>query len=179
MRVLGDIRWFLNIRVLWDRTNRTVWLCQDAYIDKMAHDYNINPLRKVHTPLSGSTIGPFDGKATPMSIYGYQRHIGSLIYIAVATCPDIAASVSILARHLTNPSEAHLAEADHIITYLNTTKGHAIQYGPGSMGSESNPRIHILEASSDASYADAPGRTSTEGYIFSLFGGPIDWCSNR
>ncbi|KAM4061869.1 reverse transcriptase (RNA-dependent DNA polymerase) [Hirsutella rhossiliensis] len=34
---LGEPRWFLGIRILRDRQRKTLWLTQDAYIDKIAH----------------------------------------------------------------------------------------------------------------------------------------------
>ena len=37
----------------------------------------------------------------------------------------------------------------------------------------------IFKCTNDASYADATTRKSTEGYLFKLFGGPIDWVSRK
>ena len=36
MKSLGEIEWFLGIRVIRDRSKRLLWLSQEAYIDKMA-----------------------------------------------------------------------------------------------------------------------------------------------
>lgn len=174
MRSLGEVKWFLNIRVTRDRTARKAWLCQDSYINKVVDEYNVNQEFKPRTPLSGSSLVEYSGEASPLQKYAYQRRIGSLIYNAVATRPDIAAPTSLLSRFLSNPSPQHRSEADHIIAYLNATKSLAIQYGSVHL-----PEVHAFKASSDAAFADAPGRKSTEGYIFSLFGGPIDWKSNR
>ncbi len=30
---LGEIKWFIGIRVIRDRTQRKLWLCQDSYIN--------------------------------------------------------------------------------------------------------------------------------------------------
>ena len=35
IREIGDLKWFLRIRVIRDRTQRRIWLCQDAYIEKL------------------------------------------------------------------------------------------------------------------------------------------------
>lgn len=176
MRSLGEINWFLNIRVSRDRAARKVWLCQDSYVDKLVAEYNISQGFKPATPLSGTPLVEFQGEATPAQRYAYQRRIGSLIYSAVSTRPDIAAATSLLSRFLKNPSPQHRSEADNLIAYLHATKYLALQYG----GNEhSEPQIQAFKACSDAAFADAPGRTSTEGYVFSLFGGPIDWKSNR
>ena len=39
MRDLGELHWFLNIRIIRDRPARRLWLCQDSYVDSLAHDY--------------------------------------------------------------------------------------------------------------------------------------------
>src|SRR5204863_8475580 len=56
---------------------------------------------------------------------------------------------------------------------LNTTHSLAIEFS----ADRSNP---VFACSSDAAYADnIPSRQSTEGYLFCLFGGPIDWRSTK
>ena len=35
MRDLGELHWFLNVKVLRDRRQRKLWLSQSAYIDKI------------------------------------------------------------------------------------------------------------------------------------------------
>ncbi|EDN97519.1 hypothetical protein SS1G_12370 [Sclerotinia sclerotiorum 1980 UF-70] len=43
IKSLGDIQFFLGIRVLRDRQNHRVWLCQDNYISKISNGFNIKP----------------------------------------------------------------------------------------------------------------------------------------
>jgi hypothetical protein len=60
---------------------------------------------------------------------------------------------------------------DRLLLYLKETKYLALQFGPNI----DKPRF---QCSSDASYADCEStRKSTEGYLFTLFGGAIDQCS--
>jgi hypothetical protein len=35
MRILKKLKWFLKIRIIRDRVNRKIWLCQNSYISKM------------------------------------------------------------------------------------------------------------------------------------------------
>jgi hypothetical protein len=37
----------------------------------------------------------------------------------------------------------------------------------------------LLETGTDASFADHPDRKSTQGFLFKLFGGSVDWKSNK
>lgn len=41
MTMLGELEWFLGIRVLRDRQKRLLWLSQEAYIEKMANKFGI------------------------------------------------------------------------------------------------------------------------------------------
>jgi hypothetical protein len=55
---------------------------------------------------------PYDGKASAHEICTYQKKIGSLLYVAVITRPDIAFATSRLARFNINPSPEHQKAAD-------------------------------------------------------------------
>jgi hypothetical protein len=81
--------------------------------------------------------------------------------------------VAKLSEFLQNPSPAHQQAAEQAIVYLNTTYSMAIEF------SAQKSELPFVCAS-DAAYADnVPFRHSTEGYLFSLFGGPIDWKSTK
>ena len=60
-------------------------------------------------------IVPFNGQATVKDTKLYRSKIGSLIYLAIQTRPDIAYEVSILLRFLLNPSLQHIKAADWIL----------------------------------------------------------------
>jgi hypothetical protein len=40
-------------------------------------------------------------------------------------------------------------------------------------------RSVVFTAASDVSFADNPDRKSSEGFIFCLFGGPIEWLARK
>ena len=46
MRLLGEVTWFLGIRVTRDIQLCKLTLCQDAYIDKIMAKYKINLLSR-------------------------------------------------------------------------------------------------------------------------------------
>jgi hypothetical protein len=185
MRDRGELHWFPNIRIIRDRQQRKLWLCQDAYIDKIVQS---RTLGQSGHPLSVSRkdLIKFDGQTDPQHVHAYQRRIGSVIYLAVITRPDIALAVSLLAVFLTNPSPRHRAEADRIISYLRDTKYVAIEYSANGIYQASiktyphETRHPVFEASSDAAFGDDPDtRRRSEGFLFRLFGGPVDWKATR
>ena len=55
---------------------------------------------------------PFNGQATDEDIKLYGSKIGSLMYLAVQTRPDIAYRVSVLSRFLSNLLLQHMKAAD-------------------------------------------------------------------
>ena len=72
-----------------------------------------------------------------------------------------------------NPSSRHHAAADQAITYLYGTKNLAIEFSAGD-----DEKVFI--GASDAAYADdSLTRRSSEGYLFHLFGGAVDWHATK
>ncbi|KAG0159437.1 hypothetical protein PDIDSM_6959 [Penicillium digitatum] len=116
-----DATWFLNIRILRDRDQKKLWLCQDSYIESMTNKYNLVTTRKVGSPLGVEPLVPYDGVATPSQIHGYQAKLDLL-------------------KFLTNPGPKHMDAIDRIIQYsmrpgiglLSTVLDHVmlIQHSP-------------------------------------------------
>jgi hypothetical protein len=123
-----------------------------------------------HTPMLTDELKPYDGQATPQEVYAYQRKVGSIGYATTMTQVDTSWTAQKLAKFLTNPGPEHHAAADRAIQYLYGTRSLALEY----RGME--PGTPLFTSSSDASFADdSTTRRSTKGYLFQLFGGPIDW----
>ena len=162
MRNLREIKWFLGIRIIRDRPNRLLWLCQDSYIDKLASKFNISPdSRHYETPLPVEALRKNTEQATSQEIYAYQQSVGSINFAAVITLPDVADAASKLSEHLINPSSRHLELANRTIDYLIGTRSLAIQFNGLSDQSKT-----ILLASSDASFADDPDTRTALGVRF-------------
>jgi hypothetical protein len=184
MHQLGDIQWFLGLKVIRDRTKQKIWLSQQAYIERICKRFNIKATGRANTPLPPyADLRPQpDRKASAEEIFGYAARTGSANFAAIVTRPDVAKPLSVLAEYQTNPGPNHLRAADHCLQYLLQTKQLCVCYGRTD---NSDPQIQAFQtanpqpeflAASDASFADdATTRKSSEGWIFSLFGGPIDW----
>jgi Reverse transcriptase (RNA-dependent DNA polymerase) len=170
MRSLEELKWFLGIRVIRDRPNRRIWLCQDSYIKKIANKFNITETKSApKTPLPSAQLLPSEGQAPAQQIHAYQQRVGSIGFAAVMTRPDISHAVSNLSQFLKNPSSKHLDASERVISYLLNTRTLAIEYSVRQEG-------EIFMAASDAAFADDPEtRKSSDGYLFQLYGGPIDW----
>ncbi|XP_074114177.1 uncharacterized protein LOC141537221 [Cotesia typhae] len=100
----------------------------------------------------------------------YREAIGSLMYLANGTRPDIAFAVHYLARKQLNASEDDWKNVERILRYLNGTVNSSLKYAGNS---------DELEAFSDASFRDNDDSTSSGGYIIRLFGDIIAWRSHK
>ena len=107
MREIGNLNWFLGIRVLRDRQQRKIWLCQDAYITKICNQYSSTSPSAPRTPISTLTLQPYDGTASQEDILLYAQMVGSITYSTAITRPDTAFATKVLAEALQNPGPNH------------------------------------------------------------------------
>jgi len=164
-----DLQWFLGVEVIRDRNERLIHLSQAAYVDKIYRLVDKHELRH-DTPMSSVELKPSTSLSTPAEINRYQRKIGSLLFAAVTTRPDIAFATSRLARFLSNPSQEHHDAADRVLLYLSDTRWLALKLGGGD----------TLQVASDASFADnTQDRKSSQGYAIKLFNGLIAWKASK
>lgn len=163
-----DLQWFLGIEIIRDRKRGLIWLSQSSYIDKIT--MLVESERRYTTPMNKEELEPFEGIATRLDITMYQRKIGSILYIAVMTRPDIAFATSRLSRYLTNPGPKHHEAVNRVILYLKGTSHLGLKFG----GEDD------FRPSSDASFADNTlDRKSSQAYAMKLFGGMIGWRANK
>ena len=138
----GSLQWFLGIEIIRDRERKLIWLRQSSYIDKIA---NLAVSKQPDAiPMSKEELLPYSDVASSSQINLYQRKVGSLMYAAVISRPDIAFAVSRLARYLTNPGPLHQAAADRTLLYLRRHRDLGLQLGGGDE----------YVVASDASFAD-------------------------
>ena len=118
---------------------------------------------------------PNEGIADQATTHLYQRKIGSILYPGIISRPDIAFTATRLSNFLTNPSPDHMAAANRCIQYLYSLRHLAIMFD-----GLDNTTEKAFKAYTDTSFADdLQDRKSTQGYLFTLFGGPIAWKSGK
>ncbi|XP_031638169.1 secreted RxLR effector protein 161-like [Contarinia nasturtii] len=101
----------------------------------------------------------------------YQEAVGSLLYLAQYTRPDIAFAVNDVSRFNSNFGQAHWTAVKRIMRYLKGTIGYKLRY------TKNNDEIHGFVDSDWAS--DIDKRRSCTGYVFRFSGGAITWNSKR
>ena len=63
----------------------------------------------------------------------YTPIVGSLMYMMVATRPNIAHVVGTINRFMHNPSRSHWNAVKHVFRYLVGTKDYGILFGPNKI----------------------------------------------
>jgi hypothetical protein len=186
LKCLGDLKWFLGIRVVRDITARTIHLVQDAYIDKVAAKYNITSTgRPTEVPMLVNYLEQYTEEPNGARTKTYQELVGYLAYLTQYTRPDLARAHVIHASHLTNPGQAHVESIRRVWRHILETKYRALQaqaINEGGMQEYlATPQDYcdpIFFGASDAAFADdVETRRSSQGYVFQLFGMTVDWKS--
>ena len=105
---------------------------------------------------------PTDSEPLPLSdVQRYQSIVGSIMYLAIHTRPDLLYSVTSLARHGKTPIAYDLSAAIRVLRYLKSTRDLALVFHSGEG--------IILYASVDASYAcHLEDRKSHTGYTLHI-----------
>jgi len=165
---LGIPSWLLGVRVLVE--NDSISLVQDAYVDELLEEFNLDDAHPAPTPATGPR--PTENKGERFDCK-YRELIGKLQYVSNFTRPDISTSLNQLASYMANPSEDHWTAVCRIARYLKDKKNYGLRYKKGT-------QPPLLTAYTDADYAGCTDtRRSTTGYIICIDGTPIAWRSTR
>ena len=107
---------YLGMRITRDCAKCTLKLDQISYATKVIEHFKLNNAKVTHTPLPSGYNPASNPKTTTPQLHScYQLVIGSLLYIMLGTCPDIAFSVIEISQFSSNPSEEHLQKALYIV----------------------------------------------------------------
>jgi hypothetical protein len=60
----------------------------------------------------------------------YVSAVGALMYLAIATRPDIAFAVGVLCRFMARPGPEHWKAVKHLFRYLRGTINYCLTYAP-------------------------------------------------
>ena len=169
------------MKVNRDRANRTITLSQEAYIKKVLENFNHAECRSLTNPCIDADLylPPAGSDQTPLTSDRqtlYQSIIGSLLYAALTTRPDIAFAVSELSRFNSQATEFHLQAAYHTLRYLAGTTNQGLLF----QSNDFNPDNPTTEIYVDASWGnDLETRKSTTGLVVKFNGNVICWATKK
>ena len=117
MTDLGKLSWFLGIQ--FECENNTIKMNQSRYIEKISSKFGIADCKPCSTPCK-MDIMKTRCEVDLIESKSYEI-IGSLIYIMIATRPDISYTVTRLSQDLAKPKSFHSTKAKHVLHYLKGT----------------------------------------------------------
>jgi hypothetical protein len=165
---LGAVSVFLGLDVVRDRSTRKLLLVQPRYVQSMLEQFNMKDCKSRVSPLDTGLQLSDDGELLDAET-PYNALIGSLMYQATSTRPDIAHAVGMLSRFVSSPRVQHWAAAKSVLRYLAGTKELGLLYGD---------RTKQFVGYTDSDYAgDVNRRRSTSGFVFTFGGAAVAWSS--
>ncbi|CAN0299130.1 unnamed protein product [Ectocarpus fasciculatus] len=165
---LGECTWYDGCGIERDLDSGTLTISQSAYVESMMKRFDVMTTSPI--PASpGVDLGP-KRDDEPGGNWPVREAVGSMMWVAIFTRPDIANALRAVARHAHAPAERHWRAALKILEYLNGTRNIGITYARGS-GLD-------LEVYVDSSYADAStNRRSVTGIAVTIGGTVISHAS--
>ncbi|XP_055910869.1 uncharacterized protein LOC129945231 [Eupeodes corollae] len=107
-----------------------------------------------------------------MKTVPYQEAIGSILYAAQVSRPDLSFAVGALSRFNNNPSKSHWIAVKRLFRYIKGTINYKLEYNLDIEG--------CLEGFSDTDWdSDSDDRKSTTGYLFKYQGGLISFNAKK
>mmetsp|Transcript_11700 Transcript_11700/g.15888 ORF Transcript_11700/g.15888 Transcript_11700/m.15888 type:complete len:290 (-) Transcript_11700:151-1020(-) len=176
-----NVKSFCGLHIIRRRERREIIIKQTAAIEKLLKLHRFTEVKSDATPavnnLQLSVVDcPRHGSEehVTMSLLPYREIVGSCLYFAVMTRPDIAFVVNTLARFSHNPGRQNWHALRHLLRYLKGTANYGLRLGHNSNEGAT------LRAFSDASWASNPDdRHSTSGYAFTFENSLIAWWSRH
>ena len=166
---LGELHHLLGIEI--EQRDGKLHMHQKNYIEKLLEKFNMKDCNPVKTPMEVDgprQLSNFNNEAQEIEL-PYREIIGSLMFIAQNTRPDISYTVGILSQYNDKYQEKHFTAAKRVLRYLKGSSGLGILYE--TTGEQ-------LKVMTDSDWATCPeGRKSISGYLSIMAGGPIAWKS--
>jgi hypothetical protein len=173
MKDLGEADSFLGMSIRRNRKEGTMTLTQGGFAKSVLERFGMTEARSVATPVDpNTTLSKIPEDSEDIDKGEYLRLVGSLMYLSIATRPDLAFAVGYLGRFGASPKAIHSAAGKRALRYLARTINHGLVFRRGG-----EPKI---VGYSDADWAgDVDERKSTTGYAFKLAGGAVSWYSKK
>lgn len=172
MKEIGEAKECLKIRI--KRGSNAIEIDQTPYIQQLIVRYGLQDVKPSKTPGDANTKLSIRQITADNDVTGkvpYQELIGSLLYLAQGTRPDISFAVNDASRFNKQHCTEHWEAVLRILKYCKGTMHAKLVY---------RTRSEELHAFSDADWAsDIDKRRSCTGYVVMMSGAAITWRSQR
>ena len=138
---LGAAKRFLGIEIERGEDG-SISIYQRTYIDTILKRFGQKDAKSAKTPLDHQMdLANTNCEDKTANRKQYLSIVGSLIYAAPGSRPDIAVSITALSRYNVQPLEMHLTAARRVLRYLKTSSELRIHYRRLPYSQADNPHI--------------------------------------
>jgi hypothetical protein len=171
----GEPKLLLGIEFHRNRDAHSITISQTRYITKLIQHFHLADCKSVSTPLpAGIQYQPATDNDTFEDPSLYRSAIGSLMYAAIVTRPDIAYAVNTLSQFNVKPSQTHWNAVKHVLRYLQGTSSLEITYDMNSGLTDLT-----LAAFTDSDNGKPFHKKAISGGVILLAGGAIKWIAEK
>uniref|UniRef100_A0A0A9WFE7 Retrovirus-related Pol polyprotein from transposon TNT 1-94 n=1 Tax=Lygus hesperus TaxID=30085 RepID=A0A0A9WFE7_LYGHE len=172
MKDLGKIHYCLGLEFDYDFEKGKLKISQRKYINEILKRFKMETANPISTPLDVNVkFEPTEAIPSEMDKYPFRSLIGSLMYLAIGTRPDIDHAVIYLSQFNSCYTEVHWKAAKRILRYLKGTMNRKLIY---------SRKNEELIGYSDADWGICRiDRHSFSGFVFTLSGAAISWMSKK
>jgi hypothetical protein len=182
---LGESKLMLGMRITRDRPARTIKLDQELYVSKALEKFGLDQCTLKRTPGSNNQVDSDELASDldqPCELKLYQEKVGTLLYAAISTRPDISFAVNKLTQRMQAPTIRDARACDRVFRYIAGTKTLGLLFGRQRVDDSSQgPSSTVsITAYADADWAsDRIDRKSITGWIAMINGDPVSWASKK
>jgi len=109
---LGEPKKIISIEITCNRPKKMINICQTRFIESILTKEQMQSCNPVGMPMDpGVVLKKNEGEQDSELQKCYASLIGSLMYLAVATRPDIVYAIHRLSAFTANPSSEHMGTA--------------------------------------------------------------------
>lgn len=125
MKVIFEVkvlvaRCFLGLNIC-RQTDGLIFLQQSAYVDSIVSKFNMSEAKPVSTPADSITYKYTDNIKDEVQHFPYREVVGSLMYLAIDSRPDISYALGVASRHPDKPTTQDITAVKRIIRYVKET----------------------------------------------------------
>ncbi|MEO0404432.1 MAG: reverse transcriptase domain-containing protein, partial [Bacteroidota bacterium] len=171
IKVLGTPKKLLG--VTFEYLQDGIALGQEEYIEELLKKLNLQDIKtNNYGPISSEAYGLKISKDEDQTKYPYRQAIGSLLFLARSTRPDICFPTVLMSSFSSGYNDNHWKQVVKILKYLKRTKGQKLIF--------KRYNNYGLQAYSDSDYASEElTRHSYSGYMVLHNGNLIGWNATR
>ena len=134
---LSQSKEFLGIKIDRDENSQRLLLSQRKFITNILEKFGVENAHPAATPMVTSRATNRERKTreenkeslmiVPNRVY--REGVGSLLYLANCTRPDMSYTVNVLSRHQVAPTNLEWAMVKRVMQYLSGTKHYGLRTG--------------------------------------------------